>query len=67
MEPPQLVNGETYRGVCSMPARVRFTLNNDIHFNDSYFAIKLERRLNFEISRAFFAPMKAKVSRSNLS
>jgi len=49
-----------------MPARVLFILN-DIPFNKRYFAIKLERRLNFETSRVFFAPMNTKVCRSNLS
>ena len=39
--------GDLSRCLFNMPARVRFKLN-DIHFNDSYFVIKLERRLNFD-------------------
>ena len=66
MEPPQLGRSSRSRGVCFICQHVSIILN-DIPFNKRYFAIKLETRLNFEISRVFFAPMNTKVCRSNLS
>jgi len=55
MEPPQPQLGrDPSRCLLYMPARVLVILN-DIPFNKRYFAIKLERCLNFEIyARAFF-------------
>ena len=49
------------REVSALYASTCSFILNDIPFNKRYFAIKLERRLNFEISRVFFAPMNTKV------